>query len=226
MDTQRRPLLRGEAAVRLRGGVCDGRSKAAKRIGKTDHLQRCHEAIYPLGIFRQAETQHGAVGFGPEQAQGELAVGMAFKAWMIDLFDEGVGFKGGGKLNGVPVLLLQAELEAARPSQDQPADKGGKAAADEGAQELGPLNGFLIGDYGAADGIEMPVDILGQAVHHNIRAERQRLYDVGRRIGVVDHQLGPGGVGHVRGPPDVEQHGQGVRDDFAIKKTGIRTNGP
>ena len=151
---------------------------------------------------------------------------MAFKAWMIDLFDEGVGFKGGGKLNGVPVLLLQAELEAARPSQDQPADKGGKAAADEGAQEPGPLNGFLIGDYGAADGIEMPVDILGQAVHHNIRAERQRLYDVGRRIGVVDHQLGPGGVGHVRGPPDVEQHGQGVRDDFAIKKTGIRTNGP
>ena len=98
MDTQRRPLLRGEAAVRLRGGVCDGRSKATKRIGKTDHLQRCHEAIYPLGIFRQAETQHGAVGFGPEQAQGELAVGMAFKAWMIDLFDEGVGFKGGGKL--------------------------------------------------------------------------------------------------------------------------------
>ena len=122
--------------------------------------------------------------------------------------------------------VTDAELEAARPSQDQPADKGGKAAADEGAQEPGPLNGFLIGDYGAADGIEMPVDILGQAVHHNIRAERQRLYDVGRRIGVVDHQLGPGGVGHVRGPPDVEQHGQGVRDDFAIKKTGIRTNGP
>ena len=98
--------------MRLRGGVCDGRSKAAERIGKTDHLQRGHKAIYPLGIFRQAETQHGAVGFGPEQTQGKLAVGMAFKAWMIDLLDEGVGFKGGGKLDGVPVLLLQTELKA------------------------------------------------------------------------------------------------------------------
>ncbi len=61
----------------------------------------------------------------------------------------------------------------------------------------------------------MATQVLGGAVHHDVRAPAERLAERRRRHGVVDHQQGPGVVGDRGERLDIRDPDQGIGADLA-----------
>ena len=84
------------------------------------------------------------------------------------------------------VVLLHAQRERYRASVDQPCvERADDAAVVDLGGEADFVGSGLGGGYHAAEGVSMAVDVFGEALHHDVRAEFQRAYVVRRIEGVV-----------------------------------------
>ena len=107
---------------------------------------------------------------------------------------------------GVVAVPLHPHREGLHPAQGQPVVERAGHRADRVLGERQLLGqGVVAGHQGAADHVGVPAEVLGRGVQHDVRAEGERLLQVGRGEGVVDDEA------HVRRARDVRERGD-VRD--------------
>ena len=92
-----------------------------------------------------------------------------------DVGDAGVLGQEGGDRLGVLAVPLQSQRQGDRAAHDQPGVEGcdGAAGVVEGA-ELDLVDEVLGADDGAAHGVAVPVDVLGQGVDDQVGAVVER----------------------------------------------------
>ena len=138
-------------------------------------------------------------------------VGVGLETGVEDALDRLVARKRRGDLQGVGALPLDAQGQRLHPAEEQPAVKWRWHRADRVLVEAQLLLQLVVaGHHGAANDVAVPADVLGRAVHDDVRAQVQRLLQVRRREGVVDAHERATAVRHLAHGVDVDHAEQRV----------------
>jgi hypothetical protein len=194
------------AVVGHRAGVLDQRLDAAQALGEGEQLGAGAEVERGLTIL-QTHRDHPAE---PAHLPGrDLVPRMPGEPWVEHGLDRRMRRQEVDDRLGVVAVLVHADREGLGPAHRQVGvERSGHAARAvlqerEGGVELG-----VVGHQDAADDIGVSADVLGGGVQHDVRAQRERLLEVRRGEGVVDHEGGfclASDLGDGRDVADVEQ---------------------
>src|SRR5205807_6545013 len=104
------------------------------------------------------------------------------------------------------LVLPHAYRQGFQPKQREPCIKWPRYAACRILIEFDGLVRLLVaGNERPADGIAMTIDIFGGAMHHNIRAQLQRLLKVGAGKGIIDYHEQVPAMGQFSDSLDIDQ---------------------
>src|SRR5260370_34206931 len=107
-------------------------------------------------------------------------IGMRGQAGIVYFLDRGVLVKKAANRQRICFVLAHTHRQRLDAAQREPAIEGARYASGSVLIELDGLVDFLIaGDESAANDIAMAVDVLGRAMHHDIRAQFQWLLELG-----------------------------------------------
>ena len=198
----------------------------AQGHGEGHHLQRSAKALHGLVVGIQAEGDDAAIAVAHlllrhliARVAGQARIGHEGDALLL--------FKplGDAQAGGVDLPHTQGEGDGA------PEDLPGVEGADHRAHvHLGlvadPVHSLqIVGDDGASLGVPVAVEILGQGVHHKVRAQLQGPLVQGRGKGVVHRQQRPVGMGDLRHGGDVRHAHGGVVRRLDMDQAGTGGNG-
>ena len=149
------------------------------------------------GVLGQARVQHPQDGRVPGEHLGD-ALGVV----------------------AVPIHSDRERLDAPQrePVVERPGHRPDRVLRER--QLLGEL--VVAGDERAADDVGVTAEVLGRGVQDDVRAQRERLLQVGRGEGVVDDEPGPGLPRDVRDRRDVRDAQQRVGRRLAPDDPGGR----
>ncbi|CAM5665895.1 hypothetical protein SSPIM334S_07589 [Streptomyces spiroverticillatus] len=154
--------------------------------------------------------------------------GVLGQARVEDLGDLGVGGQHVGDARRVLAVPVHAYGEGLDPAQHQPGVEGTGDGTHRVLMEHQLLgDSGVVGDERTPDDVRVPAHVLGGRVHDDVRAQRDRLLEVGAGEGVVDDELRARRVRDLRDGGDVRDPEQrvGGRLDPHDLRTG-RERGP
>ena len=184
-----------------------------------------------VGVVRQAGVVHPAhfgmllQPLGHGQGVGAMPLHAQVQGLDAQEDEEGVERADGGS------CVAQA-LEAGLGDEGCRAREVGQHGAvvgGEGLRELGelavlPVEGAAVHDD-ARDGGAVAAQELGRAVDHDVRAQRQRVQQVGAGQGVVHDEGDAGGLGDGGDGPEVGHIQLGVAEGLQVDGAGLRRDG-
>ena len=113
---------------------------------------------------------------------------------------------------GVLAVLAHPHGEGLEAAQHEPGVERAGDGAERLLQEAKPFRDRRVVRGGEpADDVGVAAEVLRRRVHDDVRAELERLLEIRRREGVVDHEQGAGGVRGVGCGADVDDVQQRVR---------------
>ena len=151
-----------------------------------------------------------------------LVVGAGLEAGVGDRGDLGVLLEELSDLLCVGAVALHTHGEGAEAAGDEEGVEGPHAAAGVLAPLADDVAGLLVlaGDN-PADDVAVPVEVLGDRVEGNVRAEDNGVLEDGAGKGVVDNKDGAGLVGNLGGLAEVGDGRQGVPGRFDVHNLGL-----
>ena len=188
-------------------------------------LQVLDEVAGPLLAARDVRGQHTAAAALEEHLHGQIVIGGAGQAGIVDLFDLRVLLEEFRDLQGVLGVARDPHIQGAQGSCHQPGVEGAHDRTVHREASLDRRDQLGRGDDSAAGDVGVAAHILRGGVGDDVRAQFQRLADRGRSEGVVDDQLAAVLVGDLRDGLQVEDFHQRVRDGLGVQDLRVGLDG-
>ena len=214
------------------GGMLDQGVGVAQRDSNGGDLQAvqqllaCRKAAQALDVVLQLEADHAAVHAVFHLPAGQLMLGMALQPGIVHRLHIGICLQIAGDLHGAGAVLLHPQGQGLHAPQHQIAVEGrGRAAVDLG-HAVGADQPDVVrpADDHAAQGVAVAVDVLGDAVQHDIGAQLQHMLHRGRGERAVHHHPDVGS-GDVLDGPDVRHLHHGIVGGLEIDHLGVGPDG-
>lgn len=159
-------------------------------------------------------------------APGQLVLGVAFEARVVDPPDPWMGFEETGDGKGVRLVAFHAQGQRVHAAHDRPGAEGIERAADMDQRVLAERrHGPRIADDRAAERVAMAAEVFGERVDDVVGAEVQRSGGDGRGDGRVDRELRPVIMGDRGYRGDVGEPDDRVARGLGVQQPGVRTHG-
>ena len=131
----------------------------------------------------------------------------------------------GGEEDGALALARHAQRQRAQPAQREPRRERIHVAAEDGAHLSDRRERALRPDDRAADDVAVPREVLGDAVHDEIGAERERPHEEGRREGGVDDERQAAGARERAERAQIRHAQERVRERLDEQDLRVRAHG-
>ncbi|CRK35398.1 hypothetical protein BN1708_006723 [Verticillium longisporum] len=189
-DTNGLALVAGDAGVGHARRDLDERLDAAEGLGEGEDLGELAEALGGGVAAANAEGEHAAAHGVAVLLAGNVAVGVGVEAGVVDGDDVVRGLEGRGDGRGVARGLAGAEVQRLEAAMGEPRVKSRGDGADGVLEEReAGVKVVRVEGGNAHDNVRVAVDVLCHRVDDNVRAEVERVLDVGGQERVVDDDL-------------------------------------
>ena len=177
--------------VRHLARVLDQRLDAAERLGQREQLRR--RAHPQRRLPTAGAARNDTIPPKPAHLLGRhLVAGVLGQARVEHPGHGGVPGEHLGDALGVVAVPLHPHRERLDAAQREPVVERPGHRADRVLGERQLLGELVVaGDERAADDVGVAAEVLGGGVQHDVRAQRERLLQVGRGEGVVDDEPAP-----------------------------------
>ena len=216
--------LRGDTRVRHRRGVLDERVERAERDGEAEQPHVLADGFRRVVAALRDEREGAAEA--AHLLHGDLVSGERLQARVEHPLDLRVALEEARDGEPVGADALHAERERAEPAHDEERVE----RRHQRAVVLPPVEDLRhdvlrLGDAAPADDVAVPVDVLGDRVDDDVRAELQRALEDGGRERVVDDDHDAVLLGELADRLDVRDAPGRVRGGLEVDHLGVVADG-
>ena len=211
----------GHGSVSHLGGKRDQGLDAAEAFRQGAELYIVEEAARGL-LGAEIEGEHGAGSL--LLTTSEIMLGVTGEARIVNLTDFGMRVEMARDGHAVGVVLEHADGKGFDATGSKEAVHRSEAGAGGSLNEINLFRIFGAGENnGAASGVAVPIQIFGERVDDDVRAEFDRPLEIGSEEGVVDDEGCMAFVGQLSHGRDVGDAQGGIGGSLNIDHFGVGT---